>query len=423
MSEPAKTPAQQDPGQQDPGQQNNGDTRRLLREHAPLAKRTTLGIGGDSRALAEVWNAADALHWRDIAAQRGWPLAVLGGGSNTIVSDDGWPGLVLVPASCTLTSWSQGNGIHVRADAGLAWDELVAWSVRRGLTGIAALSGIPGRVGAAPVQNIGAYGEQLQDVFIAAEVVDLHSGEVAIWTAADAMFGYRDSAWKRAGSGRHLITWVELCLHPALTRAARYPDLRAALEAEGIPADAAPLAALRNAVLKVRRSNGMVVDPEFADSRSLGSFFVNPTVPDDVADTVEARLRNASTQSEAAPWAPYGRPPAPRWPMPRFAAEPGRVKLSAAWLIEASGWRKGDGCEGPSVAAAKRGAPSQPGPGAVGLSNRHVLALVHRQDGDAATLLAFAQRVADCVASVTGVRLEREPVTLGVLSAPQQRTT
>ncbi len=403
---------------------------RTWSESAPLAPRTTLGIGGSCVALAEVRDAAEVLAWRTFAAAKGWPIAVLGGGSNTIVSDAGWPGLVLVPASCALATWSQGDGVHVRAGAGLPWDELVAWSVRRELAGIAALSGIPGRVGAAPVQNIGAYGEQLQDVFVAAEVVDLASGSVAVWTGADAAFAYRDSAWKRAGAGRHVITWVELRLRPTPTVAARYPDLRAALAQRGIAPDAAPLAALRRAVLDVRRSKGMVVDPECADSRSLGSFFVNPIVPDEVADAAEARLRAAAAtwaaEGAVAALAPFGRPVAPRWPMPRFGADPGRVKLSAAWLIEATGWRKGDGCDGPATEGANPSSGDGLGPGAVGLSSRHVLALVHRQGGDARTLLAFADRIATSVAAATGVALEREPVGLGEpgdLSAPPPRTT
>lgn len=394
-----------------------------LHESAPLAPRTTLRLGGLARALVEVRAAADVLRWRDVALARGWPLAVLGGGSNTIVSDSGWPGLVLVPAGSAVASWQQQDAVHVRADAGVDWDELVAWSVRRDLAGIAALSGIPGRVGAAPVQNIGAYGEQLQDVFVAAEVVDLSSGEVRIWTAADAAFGYRDSAWKRAGSGRHVITWVELRLRPTTSSAARYPDLRAALAADGVDADAAPLAALRAAVLRVRRSKGMLADPEIADSRSVGSFFVNPVVADHVADAVEARLRRAIVDGVTT--GPFGRAPAPRWPMPRYPAGPGETKLSAAWLIEASGWRKGDGCDGPAGPAESAG-EARLGPGVVGLSSRHVLALVHRSGGSAGALLAFAARIVDTVAAGTGVQLEREPVGLGApgdLSEPPPRTT
>ncbi len=372
----------------------------------PLAPRTTLRLGGSAQALCEVRSPEAALRAADWARRAGLPLAILGGGSNTLVADGGFAGLILVPTACKLT-WVEAthsgvaagecppDAVLLRAEAGLSWDELVAFTVRRGLSGVAALSGIPGRVGAAPVQNIGAYGEQLADVFVSAEVVDLDRGKVEIWDAARARFGYRDSAWKRSPPGGLFISAITLQLRRQPLGKARYPELRQALADAGVDPDAAPLSALRAAVLQVRRRKAMVLDPLEPDSRSVGSFFVNPVVEDALADALALRF--------AAP--PGGDAAA----MPRWPAGPGHSKLSAAWLLERAGWRRGDGCEGPALGTA----PGAGGPGAVGLSRRHVLALVHRGGGSAAQLACFASEVTERVRRETGVKLEREPVWLG----------
>ncbi len=372
----------------------------------PLASRTTLRLGGPATALCEVPSPEAALLAAEWARRVGLPLAVLGGGSNTLVGDAGFAGLVLVPTACRLTvvdpprpaaasDAPAAEAVRLRAEAGLSWDEVVAFAVRRGLGGIAALSGIPGRVGAAPVQNIGAYGEQLADVFVSADVVDLGTGRVEVWDAARARFGYRDSAWKRSAPGAFFISAVTLQLRRQTHGGARYPELRKALTAGGVDPDAAPLAVLRAAVLQVRRRKAMVLDPLEPDSRSVGSFFVNPIVDDAVADGLGQRVPPLLSGDPVE--------------MPRWPAGPGRSKLSAAWLLELAGWRRGDGCDGPAIGAVA----SDHGPGAVGLSRRHVLALVHRGGGSATQLARFADDVAEGVRRQTGVTLEREPVWLG----------
>ncbi|MEY3014608.1 MAG: UDP-N-acetylenolpyruvoylglucosamine reductase [Pseudomonadota bacterium] len=365
---------------------------RLL-ESVPLAARTTLRLGGPARWLAEVADVDDVRAALAFARERGAPVAILGGGSNTVAADAGFPGLLLHPVGRAVhaeeVASSEGGGIRVRAGAGLPWDELCAFAVRRGWAGIAALSGIPGQVGAAPVQNIGAYGEQLAEVFESAEVFDVERGVVERWDGTRAAFGYRQSAWKQAGEGRWLILAVTLRLRAEATAAARYPDLRAELQARGHDPDAAPLAALRAAVLCVRGRKAMVCDPEQSDSRSAGSFFVNPEVSPAAAEAAERALRAAGTLAQDEPL--------PSWPTTLAADGSARRKLSAAFLIERSGFRKGQRAETPGIA----------------LSRRHVLALCHHGGGSADGLLAFAAQIAAGVEAATGIRLEREPRRLG----------
>lgn len=357
---------------------------RLLPD-APIAARTTLRLGGPARWLAEVADADDARAAIRFARQSGLPWAILGGGSNTIAADAGYPGVLLHPTGRRIEATERADSVWVRAEAGLPWEELVAFAVRRDLAGIAALSGIPGQVGAAPVQNIGAYGEQLADVFVSADVLDCARGQLERWDAERAAFAYRDSAWKRGEEGRWLILAITLKLQPSAVAAARYPDLRQELAKGGADPDRAPLAALRRAVLVVRRRKGMVCDPEIADSRSAGSFFVNPEVTLDAARDAEARLRAAGSLGSDETM--------PSWPAPALADGSERRKLSAAFLIERSGFRKGQ--DGPSPR--------------VGLSSRHVLALVHRGSGSAADLLALADTITAQVARQTGIALQREP--------------
>lgn len=344
-----------------------------------LAERTTLQVGGLARHWLQVHDAAqtaEALLW---ARSAELPVWLLGGGSNVVIADTGLPGLVLQMAQSGWQVLEESSDIlRVRVGAGVVWDELVAWSVERGCGGIECLSGIPGLVGAAPVQNIGAYGQEVADVIERVEVVERETGTLRTLGAAECAFSYRDSLFKRQAE-RHVVCAVHLRLQPEGAPNLRHGPLAEAMGGVPLPAGAAGLSRLREAVLRVRRDKAMVVDPADPDSRSAGSFFTNPVVSRAEADAVAQRLLGALATGEVMPSWTTG----------------DRVKLSAAWLIERCGMVKGYG-DGP-----------------VGLSRRHTLALVNRGGATAADVLRFSAHVASRVEAACGVRLEREPVLLG----------
>lgn len=358
-----------------------------IREQVPLGPLTTMGCGGSARYLArpiDALGAARVVHW---ARASELPLWILGGGSNVLVADQGLDGVVLQFHGRAIEAVDDGDAhVRVRVQAGVALDDLVAWSVDRSLAGVTCLSGIPGMVGAAPVQNVGAYGQAIGDVLEAVTVLDCDSGETTSWSAEQCGLGYRDSLFKRAAPGRFLILDATLRLHRGARPQIRYPELRERL---GLPPKPSfdpnlPLGRVREAVLAIRRSKGMVVDADDLDSRSAGSFFVNPVVTqaegEDVQDRLAARLHPGET-------------------MPAHRLDPRdgqpRVKLSAAWLIERCGMPKGYG------------------DGRVGLSRKHVLAIVNRGGATTADVLEFADHVALRVHMTCGVQLRREPVLLG----------
>lgn len=341
-----------------------------LQLNVPLAPLTTLGVGGPARWLLPWQDAAELREGLVFAAQRGVPWWLLGGGSNVIVADAGLPGLVLQPMGREVTFGQPRDGaVPIAADAGVVWDTLVAQTVARGLAGLECLSGIPGLVGSAPIQNIGAYGQEVADVIEAVEVLDTTSGAQSEWTRAQCAFGYRDSAWKRT-PGRWIVTRVRLRLRENGAPCLGYAQVAQALH--GVPVS---LAAVREAVLRLRRAKGMVVDPADPDSRSVGSFFINPIVSPAQADALRARFPSENAM--------------PAWP------SGGQVKLSAAWLIEHSGIGRGFGV------------------GRVGLSGKHTLALVNRGGATASDVLAFADEVVERVLAASSIRLQREPMLLG----------
>ncbi len=322
----------------------------LSRTDVPLAPLTTLRLGGPARTLLVCESSADL-----VEAVRAHPDAlVLGGGSNVVLPDEGLEEVVLVR--------SRGvSGLSV--EAGEDWDELVAHTLAEGYVGLEALSGIPGTVGAGPIQNIGAYGAELSSCISSVLAYDTASGTEVELPAAECGFGYRHSRFK-ATPGRWLVLSVHLSLERGtLAAPVRYAELAAAL---GVAVgDRAPASDVRAAVLGLRRSKGMVLDPADPDSVSAGSFFTNPLVP-------------------VAP------PGAPSWPDPS-----GLVKVSAAWLIEHSGFAKGWG------------------EGRAGLSSKHALALVNRGGATTSDLLALARQVRDSVQATFGITLANEPVIVG----------
>lgn len=351
-----------------------GTASLILREHVPLAPFCTLGVGGPARYFVEARDEATVLAARAWARERGVALRVLGGGSNVVVADEGVDALVVRLALRGLSVETGGDGVVVRAAAGEPWDGLVALAVERGWAGVECLSGIPGLVGATPIQNVGAYGQEVSETIRAVRALECATGRIRTLTPAECAFGYRDSRFKSAEADCWVVLEVEYRLEPGGTPAVRYAELRDHLEARGIRRPT--LADVRASVLAIRRAKSMVLEPGDENGRSCGSFFTNPVVSAEIADRVQALV---------------GDPSMPRWPLPD-----GRVKLAAAWLIERAGFPRG----------------FRQGP--VGLSTRHALALVAHEGARARDVLALARRLQEEVEAHFGIRLTPEPVFWGV---------
>ena len=340
-------------------------------EHVPLAPLTTLGVGGAARWFVEATDEGTVLDATAWARERGVALRVLGGGSNLVVPDDGVRALVLRIGLRGVTHRQENGAVEVTAAAGEPWDAFVALTVARGWAGLECLSGIPGLVGATPIQNVGAYGQEVSDTVVSVRALDTTTGAVATIRAADCGFAYRESAFKREAPGRWIVLAVTYRLTPAGAPTLTYADVQRYLAGRGVAS--ASLADVRAAVLAIRRTKSMVQDdPADPNRRSCGSFFLNPVLDAAEAAAVAARAGDAAM---------------PRWPQPD-----GRVKLSAAWLIERAGFSRGERS------------------GAVGLSTRHTLAIVAHDGARAADVLAFARRLQDAVHARFGVRLTPEPV-------------
>lgn len=346
-------------------------------EHdVPMAPLTTLQVGGPARQLVRISapEQAEALvsWWRAQGKDQRPSLLPLGGGSNLLVSDDGFAGLVVKMENSGLEVLEETeHRVRVRVGAGMVWDHFVAETTRRGWAGVECLSGIPGCVGAAPVQNIGAYGQEVSETIVAVEGFALDSGAPFRYENADCQFAYRHSRFKQAGQGRYLIVTVEFALNPGGAPTIRYRDLQERCKDRQV----STLPEVRELVIEVRRSKSMVWDPADANHRSAGSFFTNPIVDAALAERLVAETG-----------------------MPRYPATPGQEKLSAAWLIEHSGLPKGFKTH-PEAR--------------VGLSTNHVLALTNRGGASAAELIALADHVTEKVRAAYGVDLVPEPVFIG----------
>jgi UDP-N-acetylmuramate dehydrogenase len=348
-----------------------------LREQVPLAPLSTLGVGGPARYYARVTSDDEVRAGVEWARARDLPLLVLGGGSNVVLSDEGHPGLVLHVAARGVAVRPGADRVEVTAEAGEPWDALVASAVEQGWAGLECLSGIPGLVGATPIQNVGAYGQEVSETVSMVEALDLASGRVERMANAECAFAYRDSRFKGVDKGRFIVLRVTYALRPGGPPTVRYTELARRLEEQGLARPS--LGDVRATVVALRRRKSMVLDPDDPNARSVGSFFMNPIVPAAVADDLEAALRGEGALGEDE------RPP-------RFPAGDGRVKLSAAWLIERSGLTKGY----------QRGN--------VGLSSRHTLAIVNRGGAAASEVVALAREVRDRVRQRFGVTLVPEPV-------------
>jgi UDP-N-acetylmuramate dehydrogenase len=338
-----------------------------IERDVPLAPLTTLGIGGPARRLVRLEHGgllSAILASAELSEQR---ILVLGSGSNLVVSDAGWDGLVLQMALRGVNVDLTDDHALVWPRAGVVWDDFVAAAVDDRLAGIECLSGIPGLVGATPMQNVGAYGQEVSDTVVLVRAYDLVQKQVVTFDPADCRFGYRSSRFR--GSDRWIILDVKFRLvRSELSMPIRYPELARALGiAEGARA---PLRAVRDTVLALRRTKGMVVDPADPESRSAGSFFTNPIVDAATLAALDARFGAAM----------------PRWPAS------GGTKLSAGWLIERAGFARGHTV------------------GRVGISRKHALALVNRGGATASELLALARAIQDRVRAELGVELVPEPV-------------
>jgi UDP-N-acetylmuramate dehydrogenase len=350
---------------------------RAMRENVPLAPMTTLRIGGPARRLLEATTDDALVRAITDADARGEPVLVLGGGSNLVVGDAGWDGLVVHVATRGVDAREETDRVMLDVAAGEPWDDLVARCVDARYSGVECLSGIPGLVGATPIQNVGAYGQDVSESIARVRVLDRRAREVRDVAARDCGFAYRASAFK--GDARFVVLGVTFVLARRDESAPiRYAELARAL---GVAAGAsAPLAEVRRTVVALRRTKGMVLDDADPDSVSAGSFFVNPIV--DAAGLAALEARVAARGIDAAS-------------VPRFPESDGRTKVAAAWLIERAGFAKGYGA------------------GRVGISRKHALSLVNRGGATARELLDLAREIQRGVRDAFGVELAPEPVVVG----------
>ena len=332
-----------------------------IQRNVPLAPLTTLGIGGPAKFFVEATNVdeiREAVVW---AASNEQPLLVLAGGSNVLIADEGFNGLVL---RLDLRGITTQNGGLVNVAASEPWDDFVAMAVAKRWAGIECLSGIPGSTGATPIQNVGAYGQDVSETIVDVEVFERSSRGIATLSNAECRFAYRSSIFKGEAKDRYIVLSVRFRLTPDGPPAVRYPEL------QRFVGHAADLQQVRDAVITIRRRKGMVIDPADPDTRSDGSFFMNPIL-------------------SAAEFEKF-----PRKDAPNFPAADG-VKLSAAWLIENAGFHKGFVH------------------GNVGISTKHTLAIINRGGGTAREVRELVTIIQQRVREKFGVDLQPEPNMLG----------
>ncbi|MBN2337392.1 MAG: UDP-N-acetylmuramate dehydrogenase [Acidobacteria bacterium] len=343
--------------------------RWTVEEEVPLAPLTTLGVGGAARFFARVADEEALMDALEFARARACPVFVLGGGSNIIVSDRGFEGLVLKMEITGIRPGADGATLH--AGAGTEWDLLVRSAVERRLAGIECLGGIPGTAGAVPIQNVGAYGQEAGDVVAGVRAWDQEEGAFRLFDRDACTFGYRSSLFNQPGGRRYIIVEVSLRLRPGGGARIDYPDLRERF------ASPPALAEVRDAVMAIRRAKGMAWSPGHPESRSAGSFFKNPVLP---AATVEALEEVLGPGTDR---------------IPRFPAPGGGVKVPAAWLITHAGL-------GPETSS-----------GGAAISTRHALAIVNRGAATSGDILDLMAKIQRRVREAWGVDLEPEPIFVG----------
>lgn len=342
-----------------------------IEENIPLAPLTTIGIGGPARYFGRATTVDDVRDGVDWASARSVPLFLLGGGSNLLISDDGYKGLVLHVDLRGIVVESEDEYASVKVAAAEKWDDVVAMAVEHGWAGVECLSGIPGSTGATPIQNVGAYGQDVSETIIRVEALDRKSGIVITLTNRDCRFGYRSSVFKNYERDRYVVLNVTFRLKVGGDASVRYPELKRYLEERG--ESVTDLRTVRNAVIAIRKRKGMVLDANDPDTRSDGSFFMNPVV-------TAAEFERFKVAADKAP---------------NFPAGDGMVKLSAAWLIEHAGFAKGFTH------------------GNVGLSSKHTLAVINRGGGTAREVVELVKMVQGRVREKFGVEIHPEPNFIG----------
>jgi UDP-N-acetylmuramate dehydrogenase len=357
----------------------------ILRENVALGPYTTLGIGGPARWFADAASEDEIVEAVEWARARNARLYVLGGGSNLVVADAGFDGLVLhialrgIEVREVEAKEAVAAGRIYRVAAGEPWAHCVQQSLDGDCAGLECLAGIPGTVGGTPVQNVGAYGQEVSDVIERVRVFDCEARAFVELSADNCGFSYRRSRFNGADRGRFIVTRVDFRLRPGGAPTLRYAELARAIEAGSKDGSAPTLADVAGVVRRIRQAKGMLIVEGDPDCRSAGSFFKNPVIG-------EERFQEIAARGAGTP---------PRFPAGAEAENAGKVKIPAAWLIEQAGFRKGYAL------------------GAAGISSRHTLALVNRGGATAAEILALAEAIRDAVETRFGIRLELEPVLVG----------
>jgi len=351
-----------------------GSHPMIVREQVPLAPLTTLGVGGPARFFVEAHAETEVREAVRFARDRGLPLFVLGGGSNLLVADAGFDGVVLKIALLGTKRVDDGDDTIFTVAAGEDWDGFVARTVEEDCAGIECLSGIPGSVGATPVQNVGAYGQEVSETIREVSVLDRQTLQTRAFSNDECGFAYRSSLFNTAEREQYIILQVAFGLRRGINPSLRYPDLAKKFAGSvGRPT----LAQVRHAVREIRRSKAMLIVPGEDDARSAGSFFKNPVVALKQFEELDSMLRSRELA------------------LPNYPATDGSRKLLAAWLVEQAGFTKGY----------QRGA--------AGISRRHALAIVNRGGATAAEIVALKDEIQARVRDRFGIELQTEPVFLG----------
>jgi UDP-N-acetylmuramate dehydrogenase len=365
-----------------------------IQENVPLAPMTTLQVGGAARYFAELKREDEVQEAAQFAKLRDLSLFVLGGGSNLVVADSGWPGLALRIAIGGITNPAPtdagGNAVLFNVGAGVNWDEFVAQTVVQNCAGVECLSGIPGSVGGTPVQNVGAYGQEVSYTIESVRALDLEQDRIVVLPNPACGFRYRSSIFNTTERGRYIILRVNYRLKRGGAPSLKYADLQKYF-AESLARQSAEkktppsLAEVRDVVREIRRNKGMLIVPGDDDCRSAGSFFKNPVLSEPQFSELTTRAASKALD------------------IPSYPALGAQHKVSAAWLVEHSGFSKGYVM------------------GAAGISNKHALALINRGDAKASDIVELKDAIQHGVQEAWGIPLEPEPVFVGFASAPSNQ--
>jgi len=344
-----------------------------IQENVPLAPLTTLEVGGPARYFAEATTVDEVRAAIDFSRSRNLGLFVLGGGSNLVIADAGWPGMMLKVGILGIDH-HHGTPVVFDVGAGEEWDAFVSSVVRHQCAGVECLSGIPGSVGGTPVQNVGAYGQEVSQTIVSLDALDLSTGEVKELFNEDCQFRYRTSIFNTRARGRYVILRVRYGLHYHGSPSIEYADLKKYFAGW---TTTPTLAQTREAVRQIRASKAMLIVPRDEDCRSAGSFFKNPVL---APEQFEELAMRASAR---------------KLTIPSFPALEAQKKVSAAWLVEHSGFSKGFGY------------------GPVGISRKHALAIVNRGGAKAEDIIALRDQIQERVEVIWDIHLEPEPVFVG----------